>query len=93
MGKMQCENTRNINSQKRTKDQWNSANACQVMHFGMPQLTIPSNHDQPQPNEHDYCGFKLLRLISVLEEPYFEQFSKTYVGQEGDYADSIYNRY
>ena len=63
------------------------------MHFGMPQLTIPSNHDQPQPNEHDYCGFKLLRLISVLGEPYFEQFSKTYVGQEGDYADSIYNRY
>ena len=56
------------------------------------QLTIPPNHDQPQSNEHDYCGFKLLRLISVVEEPYFEQFSKTYVGQVGDYADSFYNR-
>ena len=26
MGKMQCENTRNINSQKRTKDQWKYLN-------------------------------------------------------------------
>ena len=47
---------------------------------------------QPQPHEHDYCGCMLLRLISVVEEPYFEQFSKTYFGQVGDYADSFYNR-
>ena len=101
MGKMQCKNTRHINSQKRTKEQLNYLyTACQVMHlsglktrFDNAKLSnkkvscaemssakvsidgvyskcqclsankwIPSNHNQPRPNEVMNMTIVILRF-------------------------------